>query len=32
LNCDHTEKTKYRKFETNIPRKGTAPLQTLFQH
>jgi hypothetical protein len=28
----HTAKTRYRKFETNIPRKGTAQLQSQFLH
>jgi hypothetical protein len=27
---DYTAKTQYRKFETNIPRKGTARLQSQF--
>ncbi len=27
-----TAKTQYRKFETNIPRKGTARLQSQFLH
>jgi hypothetical protein len=28
----HNAKTQYRKFETNIPRKGTARLQSQFLH
>ncbi len=28
----HTAKTQYRKFETNIPRKGTARPQSQFPH
>jgi hypothetical protein len=28
----HTAKTLYRKFETNIPRKGTARLRSQFLH
>jgi hypothetical protein len=28
----HTTKTQYQKFETNIPRKGTARLQSQFVH
>jgi hypothetical protein len=30
--CVHSAKTQYRKFETNIPRKGTAWLQSQFLH
>ncbi len=29
---NHTAKTQYRKFETNIPRKGTERLQPQFLH
>jgi hypothetical protein len=29
---DYTAKTQYRKFEANIPRKGTARLQSQFIH
>jgi hypothetical protein len=28
----HTARTKYQKFETNIPRKGTVRLQSQFVH
>jgi hypothetical protein len=31
-NRKHTAKTQYRKFETNIPRKGIAPPQSQFPH
>jgi hypothetical protein len=30
--ADHTEKTQYQKFETNIPRKGIAQPQSQFPH
>ncbi len=29
---EHTAKTQYRKFETNIPRKGIARAQSQFPH
>ncbi len=30
--CYHTAKTKYRNFETNIPRKGIVGSQSQFPH